>query len=81
MTNCKEGGRIVTVSEEFDFDDILDEDFNILKEPFNLDLDECLIGDDFLDLEDELLKNLSIEDPGEDLKTVEEFDPIEELLL
>lgn len=66
---------------EFDFDDMLDEDFTIPNEPFNLDLDEDLIEDDFLDLEDELSINFSNEDLGEDLKTVEEFDPIDELLL
>lgn len=71
----------MTVPGEFDFDDMLDEDFTIPNEPFNLDLDEDLIEDDFLDLEDELSINLSNEDLGEDLKTLEEFDPIDELLL
>lgn len=66
---------------EFDFDDMMDEDFTIPNEPFNLDLDEDLIEDDFLDLEDELSINFSNEDLGEDLKAVEEFDPIDELLL
>lgn len=70
----------MTVPGEFDFDDMLDEDFAIPNDPFNLDLDEDLIEDDFLDLEDELSINLSNEDLGEDLKTLEEFDPIDELL-
>ena len=70
----------MTVPGEFDFDDLLDEDFTIPNEPFNLDLDEDLIEDDFLDLEDELSINLSNEDLGEDLKTLEGFDPIDELL-
>lgn len=71
----------MTVPGEFDFDDMLDEDFTIPNEPFNLDLDEDLIEDDFWDLEDELSINLSNEDLGEDLKTVEEVDPIDELFL
>lgn len=71
----------MTVPGEFDFDDLLDEDFTIPNEPFNLDLDEDLIEDDFLDLEDELSIDLPNEDPGEDLKTLEGFDPIDELLL
>ena len=71
----------MTVPSEFDFDDMLDEDFAIPNDPFNLDLDEDLIEDDFLDLEDELSTDFSDEDPGEDLKTLEEFDPIDELLL
>lgn len=73
----------MTVPGEFDFDDMLDEDFEIPNDPSNLglDLDEDLIEDDFLDLEDELSINLSNEDLGEDLKTLEEFDPIDELLL
>lgn len=75
----------MTVPGEFDFDDMLDEDFTIPNDPSNSDLDEDseedLIEDDFLDLVDELPINLSNEDLGEDLKTVEEFDPIDELLL
>lgn len=73
----------MTVPGEFDFDDMLDEDFTIPNDPSNLDLDldEDLIEDDFWDLEDELSIDLSNEDLGEDLKTVEEFDPIDELLL
>ena len=75
----------MTVPGEFDFDDMLDEDFTIPNDPSNLDLDEDLIEDDFwdmeLDLEDELSINLSNEDLGEDLKTLEGFDPIDELLL
>lgn len=71
----------MTVPGEFDFDDMLDEDFTIPNEPFNLDLDEDLIEDDFWDLEDELSINLSNEDLGEDLKTLEEVDPIDELFL
>ena len=71
----------MTVPGEFDFDDMLDEDFTIPNDPSNLDLDENLIEDDFLDLEDELSINLSNEDLGEDLKTLEEFDPIDELFL
>lgn len=71
----------MTVPSEFDFDDMLDEDFAIPNDPFNLDLDEDLIEDDFLDLEDDLSTEFSDEDLGEDLKTVEEFDPIDELLL
>lgn len=71
----------MTVPGEFDFDDMLDEGFMIPNDPFNLDLDEDLIEDDFLDLEDELSTDFSDEDLGEDLKTVEEFDPIDELLL
>lgn len=75
----------MTVPGEFDFDDMLDEDFTIPNDPSNSDLDEdseeYLIEDDFLDLVDELPINLSNEDLGEDLKTVEEFDPIDELLL
>lgn len=69
------------VPGEFDFDDMLDEDFEIPNDPSNLDLDEDLIEDDFLDLEDELSINTSNEDLGEDLKTIEGFDPIDELLL
>ena len=75
----------MTVPGEFDFDDMLDEDFTIPNDPSNSDLDEDseedLIEDDFLDLVDELPINLSNEDLGEDLKTLEEFDPIDELLL
>lgn len=71
----------MTVPGEFDFDDMLDEDFVIPNDSFSLDLDEDLIEDDFLDLEDELSTNLSNGDLGEDLKAVEEFDPIDELLL
>ena len=71
----------MTVPGEFDFDDMLDEDFEIPNDPFNLDSEEDLIEDDFLDLEDELSIDLSNEDSGEDLKPVEEFDPIDELLL
>lgn len=71
----------MTVPGEFDFDDMLDEDFTIPNDPSNLDLDEDLIEDDFLDLEDELSINLSNEDLGEDLKTLEEFDPIDDLFL
>lgn len=74
----------MTVPGEFDFEDMLDEDFTIPNDPSNSDLDEDseedLIEDDFLDLVDELPINLSNEDLGEDLKTVEEFDPIDELL-
>lgn len=71
----------MTVPGEFDFDDMLDEDFEIPNDPSNLDLDEDLIEDDFWDLEDELSINLPNEDLGEDLKTVEEVDPIDELFL
>ena len=71
----------MTVPSEFDFDDMLDEDFAIPNDPFNLDLDEDLIEDDFLDLEDELSTGFSDEDPGEDLKTLKGFDPIDELFL
>lgn len=71
----------MTVPGEFDFDDLLDEDFTIPNDPSNLDLDEDLIEDDFWDLEDELSIDLPNEDLGEDLKTVEEVDPIDELLL
>ena len=73
----------MTVPGEFDFDDMLDEDFEIPNDPSNLDLDldENLIEDDFWDLEDELSINLPNEDLGEDLKTVEEVDPINELFL
>ena len=79
----------MTVPGEFDFEDMLDEDFTIPNDPSNsnsdLDLDEDseedLIEDDFLDLVDESSINLSNEDLGEDLKTLEEFDPIDELLL
>ena len=75
----------MTVPGEFDFEDMLDEDFTIPNDPSNSDLDEDseedLIEDDFLDLEDELSIDLPNEDLGEDLKTVEEFDPIDELLL
>ena len=77
----------MTVPGEFDFDDMLDEDFEIPNDPPNLglDLDEDLIEDDFwdmeLDLEDESSTDFSDEDLGEDIKTLEEFDPIDELLL
>ena len=79
----------MTVPGEFDFEDMLDEDFTIPNDPSNSDSDsdldedseEDLIEDDFLDLVDELPINLSNEDLGEDLKTFEEFDPIDELLL
>ena len=77
----------MTVPGEFDFEDMLDEDFTIPNDPSNSDSDldedseEDLIEDDFLDLVDELPINLSNEDLGEDLKTLEEFDPIDELLL
>lgn len=71
----------MTVPGEFDFDDMLDEDFAIPNDPFNLDLDEDLIEDDFLDLEDELSTDFSDEDLGEDLKTLKGFDPIDELFL
>ena len=71
----------MTVPGEFDFDDMLDEDFTIPNDPSNSDLDEDLIEDDFWDLEDESSTDFSDEDLGEDLKTVEEFDPIDELLL
>ena len=75
----------MTVPGEFDFEDMLDEDFMIPNDPSNSDLDEDseedLIEDDFLDLVDELPINLSNEDLGEDLKTLEEFDPIDELFL
>ena len=73
----------MTVPGEFDFDDMLDEDFEIPNDPSNLDLDldEDLIEDDFLDLGDELSVNPSNEDLGEDLKPVEEVDPIDELFL
>ena len=71
----------MTVPSEFDFDDMLDEDFAIPNGPFNLDLDEDLIEDDFLDLEDELSTDFSDEDLGEDLKTLKGFDPIDELFL
>ncbi len=75
----------MTVPGEFDFEDMLDEDFTIPNDPSNSDLDEDseedLIEDDFLDLEDELSIDLTNGDLGEDLKTVEEFDPIDELLL
>ena len=77
----------MTVPGEFDFEDMLDEDFTIPNDPSNSnsdldeDLEEDLIEDDFLDLVDESSINLSNEDLGEDLKTVEEFDPIDELLL
>ena len=77
----------MTVPGEFDFDDMLDEDFTIPNDPPNLDLDkdseEDLIEDDFwdmeLDLEDESSTDFSDEDLGEGLKTLEEFDPIDEL--
>ena len=77
----------MTVPGEFDFEDMLDEDFTIPNDPSNSnsdldeDSDEDLIEDDFLDLVDESSINLSNEDLGEDLKTLEEFDPIDELLL
>lgn len=73
----------MTVPGEFDFDDMLDEDFEIPNDPSNLDLDldEDLIEDDFWDLEDELSVDLPNEDLGEDLKPVEEFDLIDELFL
>lgn len=73
----------MTVPGEFDFDDMLDEDFEIPNDPSNLDLDldEDLIEDDFWDLEDELSIDLPNEDLGEDLKPVEEFDLIDELSL
>ena len=71
----------MTVPSEFDFDDMLDEDFVIPNDPFNLDLDEDLIEDDFLDLEDELSTDFSDGDLGEDLKTLKGFDPIDELFL
>lgn len=71
----------MTVPGEFDFDDMMDEDFTIPNDLSNSDLDEDLIEDDFLDLEDELSINLSNEDLGEDLKTLEEFDPIDDLFL
>ena len=81
----------MTVPGEFDFEDMLDEDFTIPNDPSNSnsnsnsdldeDSEEDLIEDDFLDLVDESSINLSNEDPGEDLKTLEEFDPIDELLL
>ena len=71
----------MTVPSEFAFDDMLDEDFAIPHDPFNLDSDEDLIEDDFLDLEDELSTDFSDEDLGEDLKTLKGFDPIDELFL
>lgn len=73
----------MTVPGEFDFDDMIDEDFAIPNDPSNLDLDldEDLIEDDFWDLEDELSIDLPNEDLGEDLKTIEGFNPIDELLL
>lgn len=73
----------MTVPGEFDFDDMLDEDFEIPNDPSNLDLDldEDLIEDDFWDLEDELSIDLPNEDLGKDLKPVEEVDPIDELFL
>lgn len=73
----------MTVPGEFDFDDMLDEDFEIPNDPSNLDLglDEDLIEDDFWDLEDELSVNPSNGDLGEDLKPVEEFDLIDDLFL
>lgn len=77
----------MTVPGEFDFEDMLDEDFTIPNDPSNSnsdldeDSEEDLIEDDFLDLEDELSIDLPNEDLGEDLKPVEEFDPIDELLL
>ena len=69
----------MTVPGEFDFDDMLDEDFEIPNDPSNLDLDldEDLIEDDFWDLEDELSIDLPNEDLGEDLKPAEEFDLID----
>ena len=79
----------MTVPGEFDFEDMLDEDFTIPNDPSNSnsnsdldeDSEEDFIEDDFLDLVDESSINLSNEDLGEDLKTLEEFDPIDELLL
>lgn len=75
----------MTVPGEFDFEDMLDEDFTIPNDPSNSDLDEDseedLIEDDFLDLEDELSTDFSDGDLGEDLKPVEEVDPIDELFL
>ena len=73
----------MTVPGEFDFDDMLDEDFEIPNDPSNLDLDldEDLIEDDFWDLEDELSIDLPNGDLGEDLKPVEEFDLIDDLFL
>lgn len=78
----------MTVPGEFDFDDMLDEDFEIPNDPSNLDLDldEDLIEDDFWDPEDELSidlpnEDLPNEDLGEDLKPVEESDLIDELFL
>lgn len=75
----------MTVPGEFDFDDMIDEDFAIPNDPSNSDLDEDseedLIEDDFWDLEDELSIDLPNEDLGEDLKTIEGFNPIDELLL
>ena len=75
----------MTVPGEFDFEDMLDEDFEIPNDPSNSDLDEDseedLIEDDFWDLVDESSINLSSGDLGEELKTIEEFDPIDELLL
>ena len=81
----------MTVPGEFDFEDMLDEDFAIPNDPSNSnsdldedseeDSEEDLIEDDFLDLVDESSINLSNGDLGEELKTIEEFDPIDELLL
>lgn len=77
----------MTVPGEFDFEDMLDEDFTIPNDSPNSnsgldeDSEEDLIEDDFLDLVDESSINLSNEDLGEELKTIEEFDPIDELLL
>ena len=81
----------MTVPGEFDFEDMLDEDFTIPNDPSNSnsnsnsdldeDSEEDLIEDDFLDLVDESSINLSNEDLGGELKTIEEFDPIDELLL
>lgn len=73
----------MTVPGEFDFDDMLDEDFEIPNDSPNLDLDldEDLIEDDFWDLEDESSIDLPNEDLGGDLKPVEEFDLIDELFL
>ena len=77
----------MTVPGEFDFEDMLDEDFTIPNDSSNSnsdldeDSEEDLIEDDFLDLVDESSINLSNEDLGEELKTLEEFDPIDELLL
>ena len=81
----------MTVPGEFDFEDMLDEDFTIpndssnsnsdLDEDLEEDSEEDLIEDDFLDLVDESSINLSNEDLGEELKTIEGFDPIDELLL